>query len=99
MSMMVTPTISAARAMPASLRALRLMARVRPIAFENLLDMCTSLTIGRDAAVPLHGIGPGVVCRQGQLQVAVELFDQRVEVTRARVQVLRGIEGVGDPQL
>src|SRR4051812_35749664 len=97
MSMMVMLASNAAMAMPASLR-LRLVRRIRPITFENFLDMRASLTIGWNAAVTPHGVGPGVVRSQGELQIAVELLDQGVQIASARVQVLRGIEGVRHAQ-
>src|SRR5689334_23326594 len=99
MSMMVMLASSAAMAMPASRRRFRLVVRVRPITFEDLLDMRACLTIRRNAAVTLHGVGAGVVGGERQLQIAVELLQQRIEVTRPGIEILRRIERVRDAQL
>ena len=78
------------------------MAFARPralVALQDLVDVVVGLAVGRDAAVPLHRPRAGVVGGQGLAQVAAVLGDEHAEVTRAAVEVLRGVEGVGHAQL
>src|SRR5688572_27146941 len=68
----------------------------RLVTLEDLLDIVAGLAVRRDAAVALHRAGTGVVGGQRPLEVTAVLADERVQVTRAAIQVGGGIQGILD---
>ena len=61
---------------------------LRRSAAEDRAHVVAGLGVGRDAAVPLHRLGPGVVSGERQAPVA-ELAVLLAEVARAALEVLR----------
>ena len=66
-------------------------------AVENGLHVGARLLVWRDAVVAPHGAGPGVVGGKGEL--GAELVGETAQVGDAGVDVLSGVEGIGDTQV
>src|SRR5215471_19211096 len=60
----------------------------------NSLDVVPSFPIRRNAASTIHGTFSSIVRRQGQFQVAVVSFQQRLEISNPCVDVLFRAEQV-----
>ena len=68
-----------------------------PAAVENGLHVGARLCVWRDAVVAPHGAGPCVVGGDGEL--GPELVGEAAQVGNAGVDVLPGVEGVGDAEV
>src|SRR5687767_11559465 len=95
---MAALAMSAISAMPASGPSGRPSAR-RLVSVEDLLDIFARLAIGRHAAVSLHRPRARVVRGERALEVALVLLQEGVQVAGPAVEVGRGVERVGHPQL
>ena len=66
-------------------------------AVENGLHVGARLLVWRDAVIAPHGAGPGVV--GGQREHGPELVGESAQVGDAGVDVLSGVEGIGDAEV
>ena len=66
-------------------------------AVENGLHVGARLLVWRDAVIASHGAGPGVV--GGQREHGPELVGESAQVGDAGVDVLSGVEGIGDAEV
>ena len=64
---------------------------------ENGLHVGARLLVWRDAVVAPHGAGPGVV--GGESENGPELVGEPTQVGDAGVDILLGVEGIGDAEL
>ena len=68
-----------------------------PVAVENGLHVDARLCVWRDAVVASHGAGPGIVGGQGEH--GPELVGEAAQVGDAGVDILSGVEGIGDAEV